>query len=190
MHITSLLPKQRLAGYTLMELLVTTAISSMLLLAVGALSIYSGRSLTSLSNYANLESQSRESLDQMTREIRQAQELIEYSPTSITLLDTDSQPLQYVYNAEQKQLKRIKGTEQKVLLVDCDYVKFSIYQRNITNGTYAQYVASGTNTCKLIELNWGCSRPILGGRVNTESIQSAKVVMRKKRSEAIPHLSP
>ena len=33
---------------------------------------------------------------------------------------------------------------------------------------------------KLIKLNWTCSRTILGQAVNTESVQTAKIVMRKQ----------
>ena len=35
-------------------------------------------------------------------------------------------------------------------------------------------------SCKLVQLHWICSRKIFGAKVNTESVQSAKVVIRKQ----------
>ena len=57
---------------------------------------------------------------------------------------------------------------------------FSLYQRNPINGTYDQYPTANPDTCKLVQLSWICSRNILGKKANTESVQSAKVVIRKQ----------
>ena len=32
--------------------------------------------------------------------------------------------------------------------------------------------------CKLVSVSWRCSRTILGQKVNTESVQTAKIVIR------------
>jgi hypothetical protein len=37
-----------------------------------------------------------------------------------------------------------------------------------------------TDAAKLVQVTWVCSRSILGKKVNTESVQSAKVVIRKQ----------
>ncbi|MBI4659259.1 MAG: hypothetical protein HY735_10495, partial [Verrucomicrobia bacterium] len=55
-----------------------------------------------------------------------------------------------------------------------------IYQRNPIGGTYDQYPTGAASTCKLVQLRWICSRKILGVAKNTESVQSAKVVIRKQ----------
>jgi hypothetical protein len=68
----------------------------------------------------------------------------------------------------------------KPLLEQCDYLKFSIFQRNPIGGTYDQYPAATPATCKLVQLTWICSRPIVGSGKNTECVQSAKVVIRKE----------
>jgi hypothetical protein len=48
------------------------------------------------------------------------------------------------------------------------------------NGSYDQYPTASASTCKLVQLDWICSRPIIGTQKNTESVQSAKVVIRKQ----------
>jgi hypothetical protein len=56
----------------------------------------------------------------------------------------------------------------------------AIYQRNSISNTYDQFPAADTNTCKLVQLSWICRRPIIGSTQNTESVQSAKIVIRKQ----------
>jgi len=36
------------------------------------------------------------------------------------------------------------------------------------------------NACKLINMTWKCSRTIFGSKRNTESIQTAQIVLRNK----------
>ena len=68
-----------------------------------------------------------------------------------------------------------------MLLTGCETLNFAIFQRNSTNGTYDQYPSSNepTNT-KLVQVSWVCKRSILGASINSESVQTAKIVIRKK----------
>ena len=65
-------------------------------------------------------------------------------------------------------------------MTECDYLRFAIFQRNPIGGTYDQYATASATNCKLVQLNWICSRTILGAKVNTESVQSAKIVIRRQ----------
>ncbi len=171
---------RRRAGFTLIEVLVTTAIASALIVAVASISMFSGRSLAALANYSELEQQSRIVLDRMTMEIRQAIRLTAFGSNAITLTDWDHQSLKYVYDPSARALTRLKNNQVAVLLQGCDSLTFVMYQRNTTNGTYSQYPASSPATCKLLEINWVCTRSMLGPKANTESVQSAKVCIRKR----------
>ncbi|MEJ2010407.1 MAG: hypothetical protein P8Z30_20015, partial [Acidobacteriota bacterium] len=71
-----------------------------------------------------------------------------------------------------------------VLLTNCEYLAFGISQRNPSN-EFCFYPATNTTTskldpslCKLVDVSWKCSREIFGKKVNTESVQTAKIVMR------------
>ena len=72
--------------------------------------------------------------------------------------------------------------ERRVLLSECQEFGFASFQRNPINGTYNQYPTDPNrpDLCKLIQVSWVCSRNILGKRANTESVQSAKFVIRKQ----------
>jgi hypothetical protein len=61
-----------------------------------------------------------------------------------------------------------------------DYLTFQIYQRNTVANTYDQFPTGSVGLCKLISVSWICSRTILGSKMNTESVQTAKIVIRKQ----------
>lgn len=176
--------KSRQRAFTLVELLVAVGISSILLIAVLSLSFFSARSFAALTNYVDLDNLSRNALDVMTREIRQADALVGYSSTRLDFRHTSSfgttYTISYVYSPDARTLTRIQGSQRQVLLRECDFLRFSTYQRNHIIGSWDQFPTSDMSTCKLVQLAWVCSRTILGARVNTESVQSAKVVIRKK----------
>lgn len=168
------------AGSSLTEILLTAGLSSILFLMVGSFSLYVGRSFAGLANYADLDNASRRALDRMTKEIRQAISLTSYSATELVFDDADATPLRYIYSPSARTLTRHKNGNNEVLLRECDYLNFSIYQRNPVGGSYDQYPAASPTTCKLINMSWVCSRSILGSLMNTESVQTAKIVIRKQ----------
>lgn len=170
---------------TLVELLVAIGIGGILFVAVGTLAFYSARSFAALSNYVELDNYSRKALDQMSREIRQADKLVSGTDSRLEFQHTNATNgttynVIYEYNSADKRLRRTQGTQTTVLLQECDFLKFSMYQRNPIGGTYDQYPTATPATCKLVQMSWVCSRQILGKRANTESVQSAKVVIRKQ----------
>ena len=168
------------SGMTLIEVTMATAIGLMLFAIVGSVSVFSGRSMTGLSYYADLENQSRKALNKMTSEIRQARDVTAYKTNDLTLLDGDGGSLRYVWNPTNGILYRIKSGQETTLLTGCDFLSFRVYQRNTIANSYEQYSATNNLTIKLIDINWVCTRTMLGIRTNTESVQSAKVVIRKK----------
>ena len=168
------------AGFTLVEFLVTLAVSSLLFLAVAVLGLYSGRSFVGLINYTELDSSSRNALDRMTRDVRQVNQLTASTTNSLTFEDWDGAQLRYVYSPSARTLSRIKGATTDVLLTECNSVTFSIFQRNPIGGTYNQFPTGTPATTKLINVTWRCSRKILGTTMNTENVQTAKIVIRKQ----------
>jgi Tfp pilus assembly protein PilW len=172
--------KRRSGGFTLVEMMIATGITSLLLLVLAAFSSYSTRSCASLANYSDLELQSRMALDRMSQQIRQTRGLKSFSETSLVFKDSDGSSLEFVYDPEAKTLTRLKGDTTTLLLSGCDYMRFDVYQRNPVKGSYDIYPTGTAQTCKLIQISWICSRKLLGARMNTESVQSAKIVIRKR----------
>jgi hypothetical protein len=174
---------------TLVELQIASAISVILFAAVMALAFYTARSFAAFTNYVELDANSRNALDVMSTEIRQADLLTAATATSLTFRTTDPETgathvLKYVYAPDKKELTRIlDGGEPQVLLTECTFLEFGIFQRNTTPTLANSFVPVATtqpNLCKVVQLTWICSRRILGKTANTESVQSAKVVIRKK----------
>lgn len=141
---------------------------------------FSNRSLASFSNYVALERQSQHALDIISRDVRQVQRLKTSSATSLTFTDYDGADLAYTYSPNAKTLTRTKNHNSEVLLEGCDDLAFAIMQRNTQQSSFDQFPAATTDTCKLLQLNWTCSRNIIGMNLNTENMQSAKIVIRTK----------
>jgi Tfp pilus assembly protein PilW len=173
--------KRRGAAFTLTEFLVVVGISGLLLAAIAQLMVFTGRSFASLMNYIELDKYSRNALDQMVWKIRQADSLSAFTSNRLAFSYNATNTLVYEYSPQARTLTEIEGGYSKILLRGCDTLIFSIYQRNTAAGTYDQFPASLTNSsAKLIQMSWTCSRTVLGTLVNTESMQSAKIVIRNQ----------
>ncbi len=176
-------PKRGRLAMTLVEMLVSVAIGSVVFMVVAMLSMFAARSFAALGNYADLDRASRNALDTLSHEIRQTRGLTSYSPIALTFTDFDSNGLSYVYDPNARTLTRQKTNATTVLLKQCDYLNFDISQRNPSNN-FSFYPATNLlgkldpTLCKLVDVSWKCSRKILGAKINTESVQTAKIVIR------------
>jgi hypothetical protein len=163
-------------------MLMAVGISSLVFAALAQLTFFSGRSMVAMINYTDLDFWSNRALKLMSKEIRQANRLKTSTSTSLVFVDFDGADLTYSYDAFKQELVRIKGAKSQVLLKDCDQLQFSIFQRNPVMGAFNQYPVATPGTTKLVQVSWICSRQILGAKVNTESVQSAKFVIRKEQN--------
>ena len=184
---------------SLVEMLIAIGISGIVFAAVGMMIFFSGRSYAALANYVDLDNKSRTALDLMSKEIRQV-DCVTNSATAtlpssgqvvtnrivLSGKETDgtSYTVTYDYNPTSQTLVRTKVgglyPGSKTLLTGCTYLNFGMYQRVPIDGTLEQFNAADYATCKVVQLDWICSRKIFNKSDNTESIQSAKVVIRKK----------
>jgi Tfp pilus assembly protein PilW len=173
------------SGMTMVETMIALGISSVVLLAICSLSVFTARSFLALTNYDSLEKYSRSALDVMSREIRQTRTLIDYQTNRLVFQDYDGATnLIYFWDPYNHILTRQKAGATTVLLTNCDSLTFNVFQRN-PKENFAFYPATNNNTgnfeasmCKLINVTWTCSREIRGEKANTESVQTAKIVMR------------
>jgi len=172
---------------TLLEILISTGLGGLLLAVVCEFTLFSTHSFAAMTNYVDLDQYSRKALDRMSSDIRQADRLTQFSTTNLVFQTTDpytgaTNMLQLSYDPSHQTLTRSLNGEPTVFLTGCTFLRFSIFQRNPIDGAYDQYPVtdpSRPDLCKLVQMDWRCSRKILGQTVNTESVQSAKVVMRK-----------
>jgi len=171
---------RRRAGLALIEAMFAIGITAMLMLAICSISLFSGRSFAALFNYVDLDDSNRIAMDQLTRDLRQANRVTAATANSLTLEDSDGSALSYNYSSSGRTLTRVKNGVSKVLLHDCDRLNFSLGQRNAVGGSYDVYPAATAATCKVVNVGWSCSRTIFGRAENTESVQTARIVIRKQ----------
>ena len=171
--------RRQRAGMSLLEVMIASSLGMIALAAVGSLSLFTARSFVASGNYADLDRASFVALDTLSRDVRQSRALTAFATNKLTLKDNDSATLIYEYKPATGQFTRLKNGTTTVLLTQCDFLKFAIYQRNPTNGwNWYPVTSNEVSMAKLIDVSWKCSRKILGAKVNTESVQTAKVVLR------------
>ena len=178
----SRISNRRTSGLTLVELLIALALSSLVLIAAGNLTIYAARSFVALGNYNDLDEASQNALDTMSKEIRQTTGLVLTGTNGVSqnllLTNFDGTTTTYKWDSTSRNLVRKKaGHGDITVLPQCDSLIFNISQRCPSNN-FTFYPATGTNTPKLVDVTWTCSRKILQAKVNTESVQTAKIVLR------------
>jgi prepilin-type N-terminal cleavage/methylation domain-containing protein len=178
---TSIERRRQRSGMSLVEMLISVAIGGIVMAAVASLTFYTARSFAALANYGDLDRLSRNALDQMTYKIRQTDGLTSYANNDFSFSIWGTNTLRYVYDPDTRKLIEVLGNQRTVLLEECDEFKADIFARNPVNGTFNQFpLTNNANGAKLIRVSWTCSRTILGQKVNTESVQSAKIVIRKQ----------
>jgi len=172
--------RRRGAGFALTEMMVAVGITAILVLVVCSLSMLSGRTFTALFNYVDLDDMNRIAMDTLTSDLRQCNKVTAATTTSLTLEDSDGFTITYTYSSSQHTLTRNKNSVNRVLLRDCDNLNFSLGQRNAVGGSYDVYPAATAATAKVVNIYWVCSRTIFGRKENTESVQTARIVIRKQ----------
>jgi len=181
------------SGTTLIELMVAVAIGAIVMASVMALSLHSSRSFVAMGNYVDLDQHSRNAVDQMVKEIRQASALVSIGtnmPKWLTFSNAAGYTVTYAWysNSTFSGLVQVKNGTVTLLLPGCEKWDFKACKRvpipNTTNEFYPATSLSGAidpGSCKMIDMTWKCSRTILGRKINTESVQTAQIIMRNKK---------
>jgi prepilin-type N-terminal cleavage/methylation domain-containing protein len=172
-------------AFTLVEMMVAVAIGSIVIVTLAGFSLYTSRSLLAISNYDDLDQQSQLALDKFCKQVRQVKQLNSYvtnaidgTITSLTFQDYDDVPLTFTYDSGAKTLFRLKSGVSKVYLTGCDSLQFQIFQRTPVSNTFDCVTTATAANCKLVEVNWSCSRRNPQMAINSQSMQSAKICLR------------
>ena len=176
-------PRQkRRDGWTLVEIMIASGLGTLILAAVLSTFIYMNRTLSATANYEELDRESRYALDVMTRAIRQCAMLTNWTSTSLAFTNRDGTLLSIAWDSNSGQLTYINQyppAVTNVLLKDCISLTFSAYQRTPISGTTMLFdTTSATTNTKCIVMDWVCRKTNYMSSRETESVQTAKVVMR------------
>jgi len=177
-------------GFTLMEVLVASAVGTIVMGSLMAVLIFSSRSFIAVANYGILNQSSRFALDIMNRDIRNGSQIDAASTTNrLIMTSLTGDKFSYVYDPAAGTLTRTftnsAGTVVSgVLLTNCDVFTFTYYLKVPTiapSGQYGPYFTASDSTpqnAKLINVDWRCYRMIMGSKQNTESVQTAQITVR------------
>ena len=175
--------RHRRAGFTLIELLFFVILSTIVVVAGVTLAINFMRTVAFLTNGVDLDTKSRLAADSISREIRQCDTVEAATSSSIVLrLGTNRTSYTYYPDRPERPLVRFTTEDGKStnMLTGCGYVRFDLFQHQLSTAPYDQYLPANPTNCKIVQLNWVCSRELLGFKANSTALQSSKIVIRKK----------
>ena len=162
---------------TLPEMMVSVAVGCVVLMVMAIVFTSSARSFVSLGNYVSMNRNSRNALDRMSREIRRAGDLTEFSPTHLKFAryGMTNSFLVYSWAANSRQLTEwMSGTAKtNILLSECDQLAFSMHKTSFATTT-------NISEAKGVSLTWKCSRLLLGKQLTSEDIEQALIIIRNK----------
>ncbi len=173
--------RRRSAAMTLVEMMVASGVGSLVFIAIANLTVYTSRTFSGMMNYTDMDQKSRYALDLMTTEIRQADLVTSLSTTNVIFtVGGVANDLGYYYDSGARQVIRVKSGVRSVLLTECDAMTFTGFMAGTLTNTFDQFTATNAAQTKLLKMDWTCSRSFLGSKTFTESVQSAKIVIRKQ----------
>jgi hypothetical protein len=184
MVLTNTYIRHRRTGFTIVEYLVALGIGLLCIATGVAISNNFMRSVAFLSNAMDLDAKSRLAVDRMSREIRQC-DAVDSAGTNQLVLRMGTNLITFEYVPATRQLVRAdpaRGTE--VYLKGCDYIRFDLFRRNPMTPSYRPtdtYPIGTAASCKMIQINWVCSRRLLGFPANKGRMESARVVIRNQQ---------
>lgn len=168
-------------GMTLPEMMVSVGIGCLVLAMMSAVFLTSALSFARMNNHVSMNQDSRSALDRMSRDIRQAGNLVSFSTNQLVFTLEGTNTLNYYWDPSSGQLVQWNSGDARtnVLLNGCDSFRFSMFKNALSPGG-AYTSASTVAQAKCIGATWKCTRTVLGKKVNTEDMQQAVIVIRNK----------
>jgi hypothetical protein len=176
---------RREAGFTFAELMVASAIGTVLVALLLILTLYGQQSFGLMTNYSELDSKTRNTVTLLSREIRQATRVIQAqtngSGKSLTLTNAmEGTTLTIRWDSADRilSLQKSPGVSGE-LLTGCDQWDYVLYDgAPVVAGGKLVFAPSATPaTSKLIEMSWSCSRAV-GGKPGGSSTETVRFGLR------------
>ncbi len=186
-------PFQCRRAYTLLEMLIATAIFSLSGMALAFLVVFVTRSFQGVTNYAVLDKYNRQAMDSVTAEIRQATKFVNCASNAtsrtLTILNGDGSNVTYTFDANRQRLtRRVEGGSTTILLTNCSLLNFNLYLRPPPAGSFDEYHPVDMTqdnwqaTVKIVQLTWKTAMQLFPTPTfNSEDVQTARIVIRKQQ---------
>lgn len=175
--------RSRRAGWSLLELMIAMFCGAILLASLMVVSVFSARSFLAITNYRDLDNNSRNALDILSRDIRSMDVVTNYASNTISLLALDGSSVTYTWDSGTSAFTRYYTpaggtTTTSMLLTNCTALVFHVYTQVPIGSFLFPDASTNITQTKLIDVSWRCARAIFGSETNSESVQTAKIVIR------------
>lgn len=182
-------PALRSRGFTLVEAMVATLLSSFILAGILTSFTMMGRSGYNAANYSTMEAEARRALESFTKEARMANNVIWNSANSVTftvVTGTTDYQVTYAYDsstsgATAQCFYRLPGTATSTstrLVLVHNVTDFSYRRYKVVNG--ADFTAANDLETKQIQITLRSTRTGATTVSATNAVLSARVVLRNK----------
>jgi Tfp pilus assembly protein PilW len=164
-------------------MLVSLAISTVVVLSAATFYAFSMSSFASMANYTDLNQSNRRAADLLSRDIRSANAVSVASPTQLLLnisQNNTNADVTYNYDAAAGTLTRLRSGTTETLLNGITTIAWSLYARpNATNYNVFPPAPSPASA-KLVSVQWNCSRSLGKGMVDSQYMQTALIELRNQ----------
>lgn len=171
-------PRENRRGFTLTEVLITSTITGIIMLAVLQAFVFIGRGTTRMENFQTLEQRSRRTLAYLTRDVRLASAIASPTANSMTLT-LPAGTVTYTFNTGTRQLTRTAtfgSATSLVLLSDVVTGSFSFNYLDAADGSTLTAAS-----IKKVEVRYSMQRGNSANRTAAFfNAASARIVFRNK----------
>lgn len=166
-------------GTTVAEIVVAIGLTAIVLVTICTLYLYCTRTFISMEGLMDLENANRLAVDRISQEIRQADRLLSFSANQLVFA-LNGEKVAFTFYPDRRELRRETEAGSRLLLENCDFVRYEIFQRTPSNGAYGFFPTATPADCKVVRLSWMTTRH-WGDQVGSQSsLRTAQVVLRNQ----------
>lgn len=166
------------AGFTLVEMLVATTLSTVILAAVLTSVLFFCRSGLRMAHYSDMERQSRKVLQRFGQDAREAKAVQWPSATTLKLTN-DGGEVTYTYDVARRRLTRsASGGVSEVMVTDISGFRFLAY--DISGAEVSLTANDAARRTKMVQVDIDLSRNTASSANATADVVSARYVLRNK----------
>jgi hypothetical protein len=161
--------------------MVATGLSSLVMAGVISTFVYVNRMCIPMLRNVELDQQAQLTLGAVAREIREATNVVQFSPNLVVVATPASGAITYKWNQDTKTVDRIGNGSQKTLLTGCDAFSFKMLKALPIDGQLSLETTTNLAECKALAISLECSRAsFTTAKSKLSSTASATAVLRVK----------
>jgi Tfp pilus assembly protein PilW len=169
----------------MVEVMISAALGSVILMAVISMFLFIGRSGANLANYSEMEAQARNGLEYFAQDTRQASEMTWNSASSITLT-VNGATIVYSFDSSASEFSRRAGGIDNVLIQGINTFVLDGYmitgaKVNTTDLTTAAKRDAASGVTKQLQIYLKSARTSSTVNTATNTVLSARYILRNKR---------